>query len=203
MAKHYEDWASKQRAFIAKKGYIKKLVAVFGRYKLHELNTQRVEQYQTAGINRGLKPATVNRELACLKHMLTKAVDWEMVGDEIREKVRRVRQLPENNRRLRFLSREEINSLINSCNALVRPIVFDGTEHGDAKRRDPLGLRWENVDLRHGLILLDRTKNNERREIPINESLRVTAGINEEVRCAVCVLCSSYRQPLSGCKRFF
>jgi len=31
--------------------------------------------------------------------------------------------------------------------------------------------RWDNVDIRHGFILLDRTKNGERREIPINKTL--------------------------------
>jgi integrase len=37
-----------------------------------------------------------------------------------------------------------------------------------------LGLRWEQVDLKHGFILLDKTKNNERREIPIKSPLRAT-----------------------------
>ncbi|MCL5965766.1 MAG: site-specific integrase [Deltaproteobacteria bacterium] len=36
-----------------------------------------------------------------------------------------------------------------------------------------LSLEWEkHIDLRHGFILLDRTKNGERREIPINATLR-------------------------------
>ncbi len=30
----------------------------------------------------------------------------------------------------------------------------------------------DNVDLKHGFILLDKTKNCEKREIPINETLR-------------------------------
>ncbi len=35
-------------------------------------------------------------------------------------------------------------------------------------------MKWENVDLKHGFILLDKTKNGERREIPINDTLRST-----------------------------
>ncbi len=36
-------------------------------------------------------------------------------------------------------------------------------------------LQWEkNIDLRHGFILLDMTKNGERREVPINQTLRET-----------------------------
>ncbi len=37
-----------------------------------------------------------------------------------------------------------------------------------------LSLRWDNVDLRHGFILLDKTKNGERREVPVNDTLRNT-----------------------------
>ncbi len=41
-----------------------------------------------------------------------------------------------------------------------------------------LKLKWEQVDLRYGFILLnDTTKNNERREIPINSTLRETLDV--------------------------
>lgn len=42
------------------------------------------------------------------------------------------------------------------------------------RKGEILNLKWENVDLKHGLILLDITKNGERREIPINETVRAT-----------------------------
>lgn len=46
------------------------------------------------------------------------------------------------------------------------------------RKGEILSLKWDNVDLRHGFILLDRTKNGERREIPINETLKnVLKGI--------------------------
>lgn len=40
------------------------------------------------------------------------------------------------------------------------------------RKGEIFGLRWDQVDLKHGFILLDKTKNGERREIPINETLR-------------------------------
>lgn len=39
------------------------------------------------------------------------------------------------------------------------------------RRGEILSLKWEAVDLKHGFILLDITKNGERREIPSNETL--------------------------------
>jgi integrase len=40
------------------------------------------------------------------------------------------------------------------------------------RKGEILNLRWDQVDLKHGFILLEVTKNGERREIPINETLR-------------------------------
>lgn len=39
------------------------------------------------------------------------------------------------------------------------------------RKEEILSLKWDQVDLRHGFILIDRTKNGERRGIPINETL--------------------------------
>jgi hypothetical protein len=51
-------------------------------------------------LTQGKSSATINRHLTTLKHMFTKAVEWEMVDQETMERVRRVKLLPENNRRL-------------------------------------------------------------------------------------------------------
>lgn len=45
--------------------------------------------------------------------------------------------------------------------------------HTGMRRGEILSLRWDQVDMQHGFILLDKTKNVERREIPINDSLKV------------------------------
>jgi integrase len=43
-----------------------------------------------------------------------------------------------------------------------------------ARKEEILSLKWDSVDLKHGFILLDKTKNGDRREIPINETLKAT-----------------------------
>jgi integrase len=121
----------------------------------------------------GNKPGTINRHVACIKAMFTKAVEWEMVEEEILKKVRKVKLLEENNRRLRYLSVEECQRLLSECPKHLRPIVIMALNTG-MRRGEIFGLKWENVDLKHGFILLDRTKNGERREIPINNTLRTT-----------------------------
>lgn len=172
LAGEYLKWAERQRSFKSKKGFVKQLVEVFGNYPLRWFTTRVIEQYQTEKLATN-KPATVNRFLATLKHMFTKAVEWEMVEKEILEKVRRVKLIPENNRRLRFLSREECQTLIEKCDPHLRPIVVTALNTG-MRKSEILNLKWDQVDLKHGFILLERTKNGERREVPINQTLRAT-----------------------------
>jgi integrase len=107
--------------------------------------------------------------------MFAKANDWGFVTDKVLRRVRKAKQLEENNARLRFLSRDECRTLVDACNKHLRPIVVTALNTG-MKRSEILGLRWDQVDLRHGFILLSVTKNGQRREIPINATLRAVFG---------------------------
>lgn len=169
----YIQWAKRQRAFKQKETLIKQLVEIFGAYPLRMFGTKMLEQHQTERLEKGNKPATINRHIATIKHMFTKAVEWEMVEEEVLKKIRKVKMLEENNKRLRYLSKEECQTLINACSDHLKPIVITALNTG-MRRAEILTLKWENVDLQHGFILLNKTKNGERREIPINETLRAT-----------------------------
>ena len=179
LAEEYLSWAERQRSYERKKGFIGQLKEEFGHLPLRRFNTLLIEQFQTGRLNngkrfnRGNKPATVNRLLATLKHMFTKAVDWNMVEEGILKRIRKVKLLPENNRRLRYLSKEEIQNLLGECDAHLKPIVVMALNAG-CRKSEILNLRWDQVDFKHGFILLDDTKNGERREIPINGTLRET-----------------------------
>jgi integrase len=173
LVQQYLIWAERQRSFRSKRGFIKQLAEAFGNLPLRSFNSMLIEQYQTERLQRGNKPATVNRLLATLKHMFTKAVEWDMVEDETLKRVRKAKLLEENNKRLRYLSKEECQNMVDCCDKHLRPIVVTALNTG-MRKGEILGLRWESVDLRHGFILLEQTKNGERREIPINDSMRST-----------------------------
>ncbi len=171
LAGEYLQWAERQRCFRTKKGYILQLVEAFGHIPLRRFTTLLIEQYQTGRLNGGNKPATVNRLLATLRHMFTKAVEWDMVEEETLKRIRKVKLLQENNRRLRFLAKEEIQELLAHSDSHLKPIVVMALNTG-CRKSEILNLQWDQVDLKHGFILLDKTKNGERREIPINGTLR-------------------------------
>lgn len=130
-----------------------------------------MEKYQSKILASGKKPATANRLLATLQHMFSKGMEWEMADEATVNRVKKVKLLPENNRRLRFLSAEECDGLIKACSPHLRPIVVTAL-HTGMRKGEILSLQWDkHVDLVHGFILLDLTKSGKRREIPINKTL--------------------------------
>jgi integrase len=148
------------------------LRAFFGPSPLRHLSVRIVEEHQSKLLAEGKLPSTANRHLATLKHMFTKAVELEMVDEETVKRVRRVRRLPEHHQRLRYLSSEECQALINACSAHLKPIVITAL-HTGMRKEEILSLAWErHVDLTHGFLLLDVTKNGDRREISMNQALR-------------------------------
>jgi integrase len=175
LAEQYREWAARQRGYhTSKKYFITNLQECFGRCHVKSITVRLVEEYQSKLLGQGKAPATVNRHVACLKHMLTKAVEWEMTSEQTVQRIRTVKQIPEQNARLRYLSVEECQTLLNTCGPHLKPIVITALNTG-MRKEEILSLRWDrHVDLQHGFILLDKTKSGERREIPINDTLRHT-----------------------------
>lgn len=131
--------------------------------------------------------ASINRVLACLRHMLTKAVEWDMLDRNPFDKGRSL-QLKENNRRLRYLTEEEIQGLLAECPDPSESNVkrdekglIQGSQAPHLKdfiivaintgmrKGEILSLKWGQV--RNGFIYLDKTKTDEARQIPINDDL--------------------------------
>ncbi|RMG00879.1 MAG: site-specific integrase [Nitrospirae bacterium] len=173
LADEYEKWSSQQKGFLKKKNRIKHLKEYFGEYPLVSFNQKLIEQYQMERLRKGNANSTVNRYVTILKHMFRKAYEWEMVNNEIAEKVRSVKLLPEDNKRLRFLSKEECAALINAAEPHLKPILIVALNTG-MRKGELLNLKWDQVDFQHGLIFLEKTKNGERREIPMNRTVRHT-----------------------------
>ena len=116
-------------------------------------------------------PATINREMATLKHALTKAVEWKLLRKALREELTAIRKYPEPDGRLRYLSGEqEAERLLQACEDWLRPIVLSAI-HTSMRKEELLGLTWDCVDMTHGFIRLKQTKNGKARALPFNETL--------------------------------
>lgn len=174
LCKKYSEFCQNMRDAKNRAYMIDQLKSEFGGRVLRSITLADVESYQSRLLASGLKPATVNRRIACLKHMINKAHDWEYIDNEAAAKIRKVKLIQEDNTRLRFLSAEEVNRLIAVSPPQLKPIVTTAVNTG-MRKGEILGLTWDKVDLKHGFIILgdDVVKTGRGRQIPINNPLMI------------------------------
>jgi len=142
------------------------LTAAFkGRY-LFDITPRMIEKYKAMRLEK-VAPATVNRELACLKHMYNKAIEWGYIKSN---PVKSVKLLKEPPGRLRYLRPDEVKELLDACNGYLRSIVITALNTG-MRKGEILALKWEDVDLENRKIAVRKPKNNEIRVIPVNQTL--------------------------------
>jgi integrase len=163
----------RQKSIKSKKSNVDRILEHFGKETMVcRISKADIEAYQTAlsatTASRKkvtLKPASINRRMAELKHMLHKASEWGMIE---KNPASGVTLYKENNRRLRYLTSEECHLLLDACpTATIRQVITLAINTG-MRRGEILGLRWENVNLRESYIEITEQKNGERSTIPLN-----------------------------------
>ncbi len=116
-----------------------------------------------------MAPATVVRYMAALSHVLNVAVkEWEWLDDSPMRKVSKPKQ-PRG--RERFLSDDERLRLLDACreskSEFLYPVVVLAVSTG-MRSGEIMTLRWPQVDLVRGQILLHETKNGTSRAVPLS-----------------------------------
>ncbi len=206
LAAKYVAWMNgRHRSAYSKKFIIDDMVRLYGNLTLQHFNTILLEQYQNYLMGKGLKPGTVNKDTSMMKAMLKKAVDWNMMSEETLRQARKVKNQTDQGKRLRYLSNVECAALLQACETYpyLKAVVQTALNTG-MRRGEILNLRWDNVDMRHGFIMLDRTKNGDRREIPINCTLRgVFQGLTRRIDVAFVFYDPDTGKAYQGVKRSF
>jgi len=182
LADRYVENFQTQRSFKGFKSHVvRELREAFGNRRLSEITYLDLETYRNrrkatrTKANRPRTDASVNRDMAILGHMLSKAVEWGLLEASPFRKGKRL-MLKENNHRLRFLTEAEIEALLKACSPHLKPIVETALLTG-MRRGELLSLKWEQI--RNGFIYLTETKSGKARQIPINNRL---AEVLKEVR---------------------
>ena len=112
--------------------------------------------------------ATVNRYLAVLSHAFTIAwKEWDWINFN---PVLNTRKLKEPRGRVRFLDKQERERLLKACresrSSFLYIIVVLALSTG-MRKGEILGLRWRDVDFHSRRIVIQETKNGERRAVPL------------------------------------
>jgi len=178
----------------------------FGRKPITAIERRDAEAFVAKRRDEGVTPATANRELCCLKNMLRKAVDWELLETNPAGGVKQARETPPE---FDFLTDPEGERLLAECGPQLRGFVALAL-HTGMRRGELCRLEWRDVDFgtgRHGMVTVRETKNQRVRHIPMNARLRTILEAHPKriVDGKVCPLVLSTRKgaPLGDMRKAF
>ncbi len=130
-----------------------------------------VERYMAKRINE-VEPASVNRELAFLKHLFNVAI---ADGKADTNPVRSVKLFHENNQRVRFLTDDEEAALRRAIGGDEWPKVAFAFLTG-FRQSNQFRLRWADVKFDTGTVCARKPKGGKDYHVPMNDELRAILG---------------------------
>lgn len=157
---------------------------ISGGLRITEITTAKIKEYIDQRMSAGLSNASVNRELAALKRM------FHLAAQCTPPKLGQVPYIPmlkESNTRKGFFEHNEFTALRGALPFHLKPVVtfayYTGWRAGEI-----LGLTWEKMDLKNGIVRLDpgEPKNKEARTIYLNEELLKEIRILQANRAPGC-----------------
>src|SRR6266849_4202795 len=86
------------------------LVPFFRDKPLSKISTFDIERFKKSRVDEGAKVGTVNRELAALSHLFTKAVEWTWLD----RRPAKIKRFPEDQGRIVYLTVEQAESLLEA-----------------------------------------------------------------------------------------
>jgi len=154
---------------------IGQLMPYFKGKLLGSIHPWEVEQYKKARRDAGASPATVNRDVACLRNMMNKAIEWNYIQAN---PIAKVKLLAEDNEKMWVLSPEEEARLLEECHKrpqkgarylrdLVELALYSGMRQAEI-----FGLRWSQVHLDESYVLATDTKTHQDRAVPLNDTTK-------------------------------
>lgn len=168
-----------------------------GAYALADVSSALIFEKRNALVGsenrygRKVGTTTANRYVQALGHVLNVAMsEWEWINQN---PVNNIKKYKESRGRVRYLSDDERTALLSACqdseNPFLHTIVVLALSTG-ARKMEIVGLEWSEVNFERNVIILDETKNGERRVLPIQ-------GLAREL------LLKRYQDRLLGCEYAF
>jgi integrase len=178
-----------------RKYYLKSILDFFGETKqLYRITPLDIEEFKKkrketpTQWKRVRSDIAVNRELQTLRHMLNKAVEWGMLDLNPFDRFKKPILFEEVRGRVRYLTEEEIKSLLNVSPLYLKNIIkaalFTGLRKGDI-----LTLKWSDVDLERSLLFFNEQKKKGKLGIKllnsdmVNLLMTIPKGKNDYIFC--------------------
>ncbi len=168
---YYNTYSAKKKSVERDRTILKHLCIFFGGIRLKSITEMDIVRYQVER-QRQVSKLSVNRELACLRHMLNVAVKREHIESSPMKDVEPFRV---ENKKQRILTEDEITALLKATKASDNPhlhaIVLVGLNTG-MRLREVLNLEWNDLDFHNNEITVRNTKSGRDRRVSISSNLR-------------------------------
>lgn len=146
------------------RGIVKDHLSAFFAGELRAIRRASVQRYITARLAH-VENATVTKELNVLKHLLElAATEWEYIPVNPARRIKAPKSAPG---RVRYLQPTELRAALEAAPGWLRPIIALAATTG-MRRSEILKLRWLDIDLNGGRLLLPQTKNGDGRIVYLN-----------------------------------
>jgi len=150
------------------KVFVKHFRAFFGDRTLAQITPRLIVDFKRSRSEVGVKAATINRELTCLKKAFNLAKrEWEWCRDN---PVCRVSAEKGAIKRDRWLTEDEERQLLSVSPSWLCEIVMFAL-HSGMRLGEILALTWAGVDLFRRTVTVFHSKNGEQRTVPANQTV--------------------------------
>ena len=144
--------------------------------ELQTINRDFLEKILKAKQAEGVANSTVNRVLEVVRGLLRKACnEWEWI-----DRVPAVRMLPEPKKRVRWITRNEADRLVDALPTHLADIVRFSLETG-LRRSNVTGLQWSQVDLVRRMAWIHPDQAKARKAIPVPLSTVAVLTLRKQI----------------------
>ncbi|TET71857.1 MAG: helix-turn-helix domain-containing protein [Candidatus Aminicenantes bacterium] len=144
------------------------LCGYFKNVDLRAISRLDVERFRASRLKRGNTKSTVNRYLQLMGKMFNLAIEEGYLEENPARKVNNFNE--KDSLKERILTEKEEEKLLENCSDTLKSIIAVALNTG-MRRAEILNCTWDQIDLKAGMIRVERTKSGKVRHIPINDDL--------------------------------
>lgn len=139
------------------------LIPFFSETPLDKITSFDIERFKKHRQESKVTSGTINRELAALSHLFTKAVEWKWLD----KKPATIKRFKEDQSRITYLTVEQIDRLLEVAkqdqSAQIYPFMVIGLETA-MRRMEILSIKLEHIDLERRIITIPHAKAGARQQ---------------------------------------
>ena len=139
---------------------------------LASLRSVDFAQYRDQKVANGASASTIRNQINIISHLFNVArKEWGM--ESLMNPIQNIRMPKMPSGRHRRLQDDEETKLLHAASYPIRELMIVAVETG-MRLGEILSMQWRNVDLKNAIVVLEDTKNGERRVVPLSCRARET-----------------------------